>query len=94
MTPSEAGRTLGQAGAPGRAEAARLLGRRRSGCKALAARENGQGGGRPYTHLPDIACNCGGTGNGLKDHRSTCRRGHTIRRRYRQEHRKDRPSPA
>ena len=63
-------------------EAARALGRIRTEKKAAAARENGRKyGGRPLKALSEIPCDCG-AGEGL-EHKSTCPRGRTIRRRHR-----------
>lgn len=59
--------------------AAVALGRIRTPKKAAAARENGKEGGRPLKALATIPCNCG-AGDSL-DHKSTCPRGRTIRRR-------------
>jgi hypothetical protein len=60
-------------------EAAAAMGRVRSPKKAEAARENGKKGGGPRKVLADIPCNCG-AGDSL-EHKSTCPRGRTIRRR-------------
>ena len=77
---TEAGKDLRSTGtsAEARREAARLLGRARSEAKARAVRENGKLGGGQFKRLEDIPCNCGGEGF---DHKSTCPRGRTIRRR-------------
>jgi hypothetical protein len=68
MTPEEA-----------RREAARLMGASRSEAKARAVRENGKLGGGQFKRLAEIPCICGG-GDSL-EHKSTCPRGRTIRRR-------------
>ncbi len=62
-------------------EAARALGSVRTERKAKSSAMNGRlYGGVPLLPLHAIPCNCGGEG---LDHRSTCRRGRTIRRRQR-----------
>jgi hypothetical protein len=61
-------------------EAARALGRIRTEKKAAAARENGRRyGGRPLKPLAQIPCDCGA--GEAPEHKSTCPRGRTIRRR-------------
>ena len=60
-------------------EATRLLGRARTEAKARAARENIRlAPKKPFKRLEDIPCTCGGQG---LEHKSTCPRGRTIRRR-------------
>jgi hypothetical protein len=60
-------------------EAAPALGRLRTEKKAPAARENGRKyGGRPLRARTETPCTCG---EQRLEHRSTCPRGRTIRRR-------------
>ena len=59
-------------------EAARTLRSIPSEKRVEASRENGRRGGRPPKPLDAIPCNCGGQG---LEHKSTCPRGRTIRRR-------------
>jgi len=47
--------------------------------KAASSRENGKKGGSQLKQLDTILCNCG-AGDSL-EHKSTCPRGRTIRRR-------------
>lgn len=60
-------------------EAARALGRIRTEKKAKSSRENGKKDGGQIKPLATIPCNCG-AGESL-EHKSTCPRGRTIRRR-------------
>ena len=65
--------------AEARKQAARLLGKASTPAKAAAARENIKlAPKKPFKPLETIPCNCGGVG---LDHKSTCARGRTIRRR-------------
>ena len=48
--------------------------------KAAASRLNGKLGGGQFKPLADIPCTCGAPGDSL-EHKSTCLRGRTIRRR-------------
>jgi hypothetical protein len=57
-------------------KAARALGRIRTEKKAAASRENGKLGGGQTKRLADIPCSCG---EGVTEHKSTCRRGIAIR---------------
>ena len=60
------------------ARLARYLGSIKTPKKAAISAANGKLGGRPLKSLADIPCDCGGEG---LDHKSTCPRGRTIRRR-------------
>lgn len=76
---TRAGAALHGADAEARKQAARLLGKASTPAKAAAARENIKRAGKtPFKALETIPCNCDGTG---LDHKSTCPRGRTIRRR-------------
>ena len=75
----KAGAALHGSDAEARRDAARLLGKASTPAKAAAARENIKlAPKKPFKELETIPCNCGGTG---LDHKSTCPRGRTIRRR-------------
>lgn len=74
-----AGAALHGDDAEGRREAARRLGMARTEAKARAARENIKlAPKKPFKPLETIPCTCGGVG---LEHKSTCPRGRTIRRR-------------
>ena len=67
VTPEEIRRTLS------------YIGSIRTPKKAASSAANGRQGGRPPKQLSEIPCNCG-AGDSL-EHKSTCPRGRTIRRR-------------
>ena len=76
---TSAGADLHSPDAEARKQAARLLGKASTPAKAAAARENIKlAPKKPFKALADIPCNCGGVD---LDHKSTCPRGRTIRRR-------------
>lgn len=56
----------------------KLLGSKRTACKASSSKENGRKGGRPVLPLEQIACICKETDS---KHLSTCPRGRAIHRR-------------
>jgi hypothetical protein len=77
---TRAGADLRSPDAEARKQAARLLGKASTPAKVAAARENIKlAPKKPLKRLADIPCTCG-AGDSL-EHKSTCARGRTIRRR-------------